>query len=70
MGSNLGRHGFNPWVGKISWRKKWKSTPVFLPEKSDGQRRLSGYSPEVPKELDTIEQLSTVGTDKIYFTFP
>ena len=30
------RHGFNPWVGKILWRKEWQSTPVFLPGKSYG----------------------------------
>ena len=24
------RHGFNPWVGKIPWRRKWQFTPVFL----------------------------------------
>ena len=24
------RHGFDPWVGKISWRRKWQPTPVFL----------------------------------------
>ena len=29
-----------PWVGKIPWRRKWKPTPVFLPEKSYGLRRL------------------------------
>ena len=28
-----GRAGFDPWVGKIPWRKKWQPTPVFLPEK-------------------------------------
>ena len=25
------RHGFNPCVGKISWRRPWQPTPVFLP---------------------------------------
>ena len=25
------RCGFNPWVRKISWRRKWQPTPVFLP---------------------------------------
>ena len=25
------RHWFNPWVGKITWRRAWKPTPVFLP---------------------------------------
>ena len=28
------RPEFNPWVGKISWRRKWQPTPVFLPGKS------------------------------------
>ena len=35
---------FAPWVGKIPWRRKWQPTPVFLPEKSHGQRSLEGYS--------------------------
>ena len=37
--------GFNPWVGKISWRRKWQPTPVLLPGKSHGQRSLVGCSP-------------------------
>ena len=28
------RHGFDPWVGKIHWRRAWQSTPVFLPGES------------------------------------
>ena len=47
--------GFDPWVGKIPWRRKWQPTPVFLPEKSHGQRSLVGYSPWGHKELDTTE---------------
>ena len=39
------RHRFNPWVGKIPWRRKGQPTPVFLPEESHGQRSLGGYSP-------------------------
>ena len=39
------RHGFNPWAGKIPWRRKWQPTSVFLPGKSHGQRSLVGYSP-------------------------
>ena len=35
---------FDSCVRKIPWRKKWQSTPVFLPEKSQGQRSLMGYS--------------------------
>ena len=25
------KHGLDPWVGKIPWRRKWHPTPVFLP---------------------------------------
>ena len=39
------RRSFDPWVGKILWRRKWQPTPVFLPEKSHGQRSLVGYGP-------------------------
>ena len=39
------RGGFNPCFGKIPKRRKWQSTPVFLPENSRGQRSLAGHSP-------------------------
>ena len=39
------RHGLDPWVKKIPWRRKWLPMPVFLPGKSHGQRSLAGYSP-------------------------
>ena len=35
-------HGFDPWVGKIPWRRKWQPTPVFLPGKFHGQREEPG----------------------------
>ena len=50
------RCGFNPWVGKIPWRRKWQPTPVFLPGKVHGQRSLVGCSPWGGKELDIIYQ--------------
>ena len=34
------RPGFDPWVGKIPWRRKWKPTPVFLPGESHRQGRM------------------------------
>ena len=34
---------FDPWVGKVPWRRKWQLTPVFLPGKSHGQQSLVGY---------------------------
>ena len=49
--------GFDPWVGKIPWRRKCQPPPVFLPEKSHGQRSLVGYSPQGRKESDMTERL-------------
>ena len=46
-------------VRKIPWRRKQQPIPVFLPEKSHGQRRLAGYSPKGHKQPNTTEQLST-----------
>ena len=42
---------------KISWRRKWQPTPVFLPGESHGCRSLVGYSLRGRKESDTTEQL-------------
>ena len=39
------RCGFNPWVGKIPWRREWQPTLVLLPGEFHGQRSLAGYSP-------------------------
>ena len=39
------RPRFDPWVGKIPWRRKWQPTPVFLPGEFHRQRSLVGYSP-------------------------
>ena len=50
-----GRLRFDPWVGKIPWRKAWQPTLVFLPGESHGQRSLAGYSPWGRKELYMTE---------------
>ena len=61
----FGRHRrcwFDPWIGKISWRRIFSSwrrrlleanrppAPVFLLGDSHGQRNLEGYSPWGHKE--------------------
>ena len=53
------RRGFDPWLGKILWSRKWEPTPVFLPGESHGQKSLVGYSPRGSKELDTAEHTHT-----------
>ena len=52
--------GFNPWVGKIPWRRKWQHTPIFLSGKAHGQRNLAGYSPWSHKESEMTEKLTYI----------
>ena len=56
------RYGFDPWVEKIPWSRKWQLTPVLLPGEFHGQRSLEGYSPWGHKELNTTEQLTHTHT--------
>ena len=44
---NSGDSGFNLWVGKIPWRRKWQPTLVVWSGESHGQRSLVGYSYDV-----------------------
>ena len=50
--------GFDPWVRKIPWSRKWQPTPVFLPGKFHRQRSLAGYSPWGHREPDRNERLT------------
>ena len=47
------RPGFNPWVGKIPWRRERLPTPLFWLGEFHGL-----YSPWGRKELDRTERLS------------
>ena len=49
---------FSPWVGNIHWRRSWQPTPLFLPGKSQWQRRLVVYRPWGSRELVTTERLT------------
>ena len=68
------RPGFNPWVGKIPWRRAWQPTPGFLLGESHGQGSLAGYSPWGQRESDTTEATwhSTVSQESVIniHTFP
>ena len=44
-----------PGSERYPWRRKWQPTPVFLPERSYGQRNLVAYSPWGHKESDMTE---------------
>ena len=49
------RPGFDPWVGKILWKRICQPSLVFLPGEFHGQRNLLGYSPCYYKESDMNE---------------
>ena len=61
MGSHRVRHNWSNLAATaaegISWRRQWHPTPVFLPEKSHGWRRLLGCSPWGCEESDTTKRL-------------
>ena len=48
------RPGFDPWVGRIPWRRKWQPTPVILPGESCGQRSLAGCSHGITKRWSRL----------------
>ena len=50
-GGSVGKCRFDPWVGKIPWRRKWQPNPVFLPGKFQEKRSLADYSPWGHNEL-------------------
>ena len=53
------RPRYNPGVGKISWRREWLPTPIFLPGEFHGQRSLVGHSLWGHRDSNTTEQLIT-----------
>ena len=58
--------------GEDTLEKEMQPTPVFLPEKSNGQRSLVGYVHGVAKESDMIQQLTaTTGpVNRVYHLVP
>ena len=62
--------GFDPWMGKIPWRREWKPTLVSLPGKYQGQRSLVSCSPWGCKESGTTEQITLFSYPKWNWFFP
>ena len=56
---------FDPWVGKIPWRRKWQHITLFLPGEFHGQKSLAGYSPWGHTESDMTEATAK-HSDKCY----
>ena len=55
-----GRPKFDPWIGKVPWRRKWQHTPALLPGEFHGQKSLVSYSPWGRKESETTEWLTHI----------
>ena len=56
------RCGFDPWVGKIPWRRPWQPILVFFSGESHGQKSLVDYSSQGCKELDMTEHACIYNT--------
>ena len=51
-------NGFDPWVGKIPWRREWQPTPVFLPRELHERGAWWATVHGVAKQSDKTEQLT------------
>ena len=56
------RHGFNPWLGKITWSREWQPTLVFLPGKIHGQKSLAVHG--AAKSQSELSILMCLNVDK------
>ena len=52
------RYGFNPWAGKILWRRAWQPTPVFFPGEPHGRGAWQATVYRVAKSQTQLKQLS------------
>ena len=67
---DLKGHRFNPWVGKLPWRRAWQPTPVFLPEEPMNREAWQAITYRVAKSqiqwkglrMHTYETLPTLCT--------
>ena len=60
------RHRLDPWVGKFPWRRKRQPTPVFLTEKSHGQKSLVGHIPWGQRDFKVVK----LSFKETWFYFP
>ena len=63
------RSRFDPWVGKIPWRRKWQPTPILWPGEYQGQRSLVDCNPCGQKESAMTEHWALWGNSQksLYF---
>ena len=59
----LKRHGFDPWVRKIPWGRKWYPTSEFLPGKFDRQRSMGATVHGATRNWTLLSDWSNTHTD-------
>ena len=60
------RPRFDPWIGKIPWRRKWQPAPVFLPRKSSSWEEEPGRLQFMGSQgSDMTERLPSLSVHKI-----
>ena len=68
---DIKRCGFDPWVGKIPWRRSGQPTPVFLPGESpwtEDPGRLQSIGPQSQTNLKQLSMHAHV--DLVNYIFP
>ena len=68
LACNVGDPGLIPGLG-ILWRRKWLTTPVFLPGELHGQKNLAGYSPQNRKEMDKTLSMIPILLKTFWMTY-
>ena len=56
--SSCRRLGFDPWVGKIAWRRAWQPTPYSCLENPMDREARQATVHRVPKSQTRLERLS------------
>ena len=68
---NAGDMGFDLWVGKILWRRKWQPIPVFLSGKPHGQRSCLTVVEGIMKSWTGLDDQTTAKQwEPVLLTFP
>ena len=57
---------FDPWVGKIPWKRKWQPSPVFLPAWKTLQRSLRTAVQSVARSRTRLNDWATTYRCKLY----
>ena len=63
------RYGFDPWVGKISWRRAQQPTPVFLPENPMDREAWRATVQRVAKSWTWLSDQACIHTNTYFLIF-